>query len=320
MKYLTALVCLMTFFSKLPIAECTENGISLLSPSDRSDWEAQREFFKKNGYLWIKNFFSREQSLLVRTWAEAINRECQTLLSFMHSVNRPIELFPQLMPNSLIVVPEAKNPHQVCRAEDMLSCYPDLFHFVAGNITSYIGYLLGEPYVLFKDKLNFKWPGGGAFLPHQDFPAYDFFGPREHVTAMVTIDKATIENGCLYIARDWIGTFANDPNLDRQALAQGRAILPYIEGGGSHGSIRPDYAEKISWIALETSPEDLVLFNSYLPHYSEPNKSQFSRRAMFLTHNRLREGDHRGAYYHAKRQDPHNPAFHFATPTNARSK
>ena len=278
--------------------------------SEIHDWHEQRQFFEKHGYVWIKNFFSEQQVRMLRLWADEINLSTQTLLS----------LEQKNIPGTLIIVPEAKNPQLACRAEDFCSFYPGLYHFVSGTITSYIGHLLGEPYVLFKDKINFKWPGGGAFLPHQDFPAYEMFGPREHVTAMISIDRATLENGCLQVATDWRAAFAGDSRVDQKALENGRAVLPYIEGTSAHGSIKPEYTDKITWLPLETAPGDLVLISSYVPHYSEPNHSQKPRRAMFLTHNRLREGDHRQAYYQAKRSDPNNPVFHIGTPTKARGK
>ncbi|MBS3904721.1 MAG: phytanoyl-CoA dioxygenase family protein, partial [Simkania sp.] len=123
-----------------------------------------------------------------------------------------------------------------------------------------------------------------------------------------------------YVAEEWQETVAGDPAINALDLEVGRAILPYIVGGSSHGSIQPQYSEKMSWLALETSPYDLVLINSFVPHYSEPNRSSNSRRAMFFTHNRLQEGEHREAYYQAKRYDPYNPTFHFATPTDGRNK
>ena len=122
---------------------------------------------------------------------------------------------------------------------------------------------------------------------------------------MVCVDPATLENGCLQVDPNWTG---------------GKNILPYMLGGSSHGSIQPEHSKNIAWLPLETSPRDLVLISSYVPHYSEVNNSSKPRRAMLFTHNRLKEGDHRVAYYYAKRHDPHNPVFHFATPTKARDK
>lgn len=285
-----------------------------------NEWEAQKAFLEKNGYLVLKNFFSKEQIHLLQNWSDEIHRESKLLLELAQSSGYSIQELAQTLPQALIVVPESKDPNQACRAEDMLTCYPELHAFVAGTIAPYLGSLMGEPYVLFKDKLNFKWPGGGAFPPHQDFPAYEFFGPRIHITAMVAIDAATIENGCLQVADNWCETFINDPGIDQEALAEGKAILPYIEGGKNHGSIQPEFSNKIKWIPIESAPGDVVLITSYVPHYSEPNRSKNPRRAMLFTLNRLAEGDHRRAYYHVKRHDFDNPAFHFATPTNARTK
>ncbi|NGX50440.1 MAG: hypothetical protein K1060chlam2_00286 [Chlamydiae bacterium] len=274
-------------------------------------WQEQRDSFNKKGYLWIKNFYSEQQLLLLQSWADEIHTDAQNILALPSN---------QKIPGLLIVVPEASDPSQVCRTEDMLSLYPDLHHFVQGTVSSFLTRLFGEPYVLFKDKLNFKWPGGGAFTPHQDFPAYENFSPRSHVTAMVCIDRASLENGCLQVAEEWWKPLAHDDAIDREELEARRAILPYIIGGVNHGSIEPEYSEKFTWFPLETSPGDLVIFTSFIPHYSEPNRSSSPRRAMLFTLNKLTEGDHRGAYYHAKREDPLNPVFHIGTPTKARTK
>ncbi len=288
--------------------------------SSPEEWEKQKRFFRENGYLWIRHFFSPEQIALLEIWAEQINHEAQTTLLLAQKSGRSLQEIAQNIPGSLIIVPEARDPLQVCRTEDMLTCYPDLLKFIEGTLTFYIGQLMDEPYVLFKDKLNFKWPGGGAFLPHQDFPAYEFFGPREHVTAMVCIDPATLENGCLQVAEHWRETFADHPDIDAEKLKEGRAVFPFVTGGKEHGSIQPQYCAKMKWLPLIASKGDVILISSYIPHYSEPNLSQFPRRAMFFTHNRLLEGEHRKAYYYVKRQDPDNPMFHIGTPTKARGK
>jgi len=288
---------------------------ALKRAKNTAEWEKQKTFFEENGYLWIKNFYSPEQVLLLDSLADEIHNAGESLLALKQKAK-----LSENLPGTLIVVSEAQNPLQVCRTEDMLSFYPELHHLVQGTLIAFIGRLLGEPCVLFKDKLNFKWPGGGAFPPHQDFPAFEFFGPREHITAMVSIDEADFENGCLQVAKDWRGTFRGEAAVDAELLQVGRAVLPYIEGGSNHGSIQPEYVEKIDWLPIIASPGDLVIFDSFLPHFSEPNKSERSRRAMFFTLNRLKEGDFNKTYYHAKRHDPLNPAFHFATPTNARTK
>lgn len=292
---------------------CTLPCFALIS---ESDLQKKRECFQKNGYLWIENFFSSEQMLLLSKWSEKAHLAAKNILAF----NEKGGTFGGAIPGIPIIVAEDSNPLQACRAEDLLTCYPDFYHFIEGTVTTYLGELLGEPYVLFKDKLNFKWPNGGAFPPHQDFPAYQLFPPSKHVTAMICIDSATLENGCLQVAQNWRETFSGEANLDLDLLKEGRVVLPHVVGGSKHGSIQEAYCKKISWFPLTVSPGDLVLISSFIPHYSEVNRSETPRRAMFITFNKLKEGNYRKSYYHAKREDPANPIFHFATPTKARGK
>ena len=263
-------------------------------PVTEQEWKECKHFLEENGYIWIKNFFSAEEVAHFAAWGEEINAALQT---------------PSVQ--GLIVVKEADNPEQACRVEDMVTCYPDRAPLVEKTVTTFLSRLLDQPHVLFKDKLNFKWPGGGAFDPHQDFPAFSYFAPTNHYTAMVCLDEATIENGCLQVSRDWQGTFS---------IEKAQTVLPYVVGGSNHGSIQPKYVDKIDWLQLTTSRSDLVLISSYVPHYSEPNNSQTSRRAMFFTYNSAAEGEYRTAYYKAKRSDPDDPVFHFGTPTKARGK
>lgn len=206
----------------------------------------------------------------------------------------------------LVVVPEASLPGQVCRVEDVLTANSDLAALVAEEITPLVSDLMGDDYCVFKDKLNFKWPGGGAFPAHQDFPAYSSFKPRSHVTVMLTIDPATQENGCLQFAD-------NFRDICRSAAPNREVRLLPLDGE----DIRADLVDRMHWNPVATSPADLVLFDSFVPHCSETNESHAPRRALFITYNRAAEGDWRDLYYRTKRDDPGNPMFHHATPTLA---
>ena len=55
---------------------------------------------------------------------------------------------------------------------------------------------------LFKDKINWKNPGGQGFGAHQDQPAWDDFPPNKFVTAAMFVNNTTKENGCLEFAED----------------------------------------------------------------------------------------------------------------------
>src|SRR5947207_12979374 len=86
----------------------------------------------------------------------------------------------------------------VQRIENMCPFYPGFDTLLRhGRLIAWAGALLGDEAVLFKDKINFKLPGGGGFELHQDQQAgWSAYAPL-FLTAMVSIDESTLENGCL---------------------------------------------------------------------------------------------------------------------------
>lgn len=149
------------------------------------------------------------------------------------------------------------------------------------EVQGLVAAVLGEPAVLFKDKINFKLPGGGAFEPHQDAQAgWDSYADY-YVNVSITVDETTIENGCLEIA-EW---------RHRRALI-GRMWEP----------LAPAELEGIRFVPVPTRPGDAIVFDSYIPHQSAPNLSATPRRVIYATYNRAAAGDHRARYYADKRQ------------------
>ena len=57
-----------------------------------------------------------------------------------------------------------------------------------GPLVDLASALLGEPAVLYKEKINYKLPGGAGYSAHQDAPAYPMIDV--HVSAMVAVDDA----------------------------------------------------------------------------------------------------------------------------------
>ena len=60
----------------------------------------------------------------------------------------------------------------ICRVENYCAPMADSWGAIArSTVGGMVSQLYGEPAVLFKDKINFKMPGGGGFLCHQDATA-----------------------------------------------------------------------------------------------------------------------------------------------------
>ena len=111
--------------------------------------------------------------------------------------------------------PEVAHRHMVYRENSLLESEARLlsrienfcpYHtefnalLTGSRVLSCIDALFDEPAVLFKDKINYKLPGGDAFKAHQDVQAgWDRYASL-HITMLVSIDDATPENGCLELA------------------------------------------------------------------------------------------------------------------------
>ena len=78
--------------------------------------------------------------------------------------------------------------------------------------------------MLYKEKINYKLPGGAGYSAHQDAPAYPMIAA--HVSAMIAIDDADETNGGLEVVSD---------HFD--------AVLPTDE----RGCIEPTVAASLEW-------------------------------------------------------------------------
>lgn len=137
----------------------------------------------------------------------------------------------------------------------------------------WVARLMGGPVVLFKEKINFKMPGAPGFKAHQDQQAgWTRYAPL-FVTALVTLDPATLGNGCLEMVQ----------GRHRDGLI-GEEWNPLDEAG-------------LGLQPVPTEPGDVIFFDSFAPHASKPNFTAKPRRILYLTYNLLSDGDHRAKYY-----------------------
>jgi ectoine hydroxylase-related dioxygenase (phytanoyl-CoA dioxygenase family) len=148
---------------------------------------------------------------------------------------------------------------------------------LCGPLVEAASALLGEPAVLYKEKINYKLPGGAGFRAHQDAPAYPLIDV--HVSAMVAIDDADETNGCLEVVSRCFD-----------------AVLPVDE----RGCIAADVVASLEWSAVPVRAGQTLWFHSRTPHRSAANHSSRPRRALYPTYNAASEGDRRAEYYATK--------------------
>ncbi|MGY8872088.1 MAG: phytanoyl-CoA dioxygenase family protein [Pseudomonadales bacterium] len=271
--------------------------------------------FIQQGYIVLPQALSDADKATLEHVSQELNKRSQELLTTVKSHNQNLSDFYRENLSELIAVPEFDNDEKVCRYEYLNGYSQPIKTLIVPKLQQLIRQLTDTDFVLFKDKCNAKNPGGGAFEPHQDIIAYDQFKPAYHVTAAIFLDDATLENGCLYFPENYQQDLANLETRRVPTPVGDLPVLQSYEGGTTHGNIRQEICDQMNWIPITAKAGDVVLFDSYVPHYSKKNESQLTRRAMFFTFNPLSDGDFYEAYYDMKHREFDNPKFHVATPT-----
>jgi ectoine hydroxylase-related dioxygenase (phytanoyl-CoA dioxygenase family) len=59
----------------------------------------------------------------------------------------------------------------------------------------------------------------------------------------------------------------------------------------------------MEFVTCPTKPGDLIFFDNYAPHASDPNLSQSIRRLYYATYNRASAGDYMTQYYADKHKN-----------------
>jgi ectoine hydroxylase-related dioxygenase (phytanoyl-CoA dioxygenase family) len=164
----------------------------------------------------------------------------------------------------------------VCRTENVSACHAGVAALVEGRLRDVASRRLGAPATAFKDKINYKRPGGAGFRPHQDRLAYP--GVTRVLSILVAIDECAIESGCLWLAE---GVDELLPTDDR-------------------GVVRDDVVASLHWEPAELAPGDAVLLDGLAPHYSEANRGDSPRRVLVASYAPATEGYSREQYYSAR--------------------
>ena len=226
------------------------------------------DYWKANGYLLLPGYVGAQELQNLANWTEELESLPETPGKWMKYFEKS-------------ALDGAKR--MLCRLENFIPYHQGYFDFLNDRCKlALLSQLMEEPAILFKEKINFKLPGGKGFKRHQDAPAFATFGQTYHITMMVALDAATVENGCLEVVRGH-----NDLKMLPQA---------------PDGTLHQDVVDGLRWEPIVMNPGDLLFFNSYLPHGSASNRSTAPRRALYITYNKKSEGDRRDAYFTHKRE------------------
>lgn len=227
----------------------------------------QIEQFRRDGFLCVRNMYSPEEIEVISQWTDEMAARPEAPGKYMMYFEDSQDDGSRIL----------------CRIENFVPYHEGFSALItARRMQQAVSELFAEPAVLFKDKINFKLPGGDGFKEHQDVQAgWDDYADL-HITAMVAVDETTPENGSLEMI----------PGKHKQGLL-GSKWAPLSDGD----------TDNKPYVAVHCKPGDAVFFDSYAPHRSFPNHTDKARRVLYITYNKLSQGDSREKYYADKRKN-----------------
>jgi 2-aminoethylphosphonate dioxygenase len=240
-------------------ATTDQRNVAPMSTAIERPTESQYAATARDGFLLVRDFFDSGEISLLRNWIDELSGAPE--LRGRHWVYREDSLTE---PGRRVVQ----------RIENFCPFHAGFDRLLrTGALADWMAALMGGPVVLFKEKINFKMPGGAGFKAHQDQQAgWSRYAPL-FVTALVTIDPATLTNGCLELVA----------GCHREGLI-GEEWVPLND---APLELRP----------MPTAPGDVIFFDSFVPHASKPNYSAQPRRLLYLTYNLAVHGDQRARYH-----------------------
>ena len=220
---------------------------------------SQIKSFKNNGFLTVKGAFSPQN------------------IADLTKYTDEVLAMPELSGKQWVYHEKSLkegNAQLVSRIENIVP-FHNGFDKVTESLRQPVSQLFGEEAILFKEKINFKMPGGDGFKPHQDSQAGWNIYADYFISILVSIDAATSENGCLQICsgNHKQGLFKSWEPLSDKDIAN------------------------MEFIDIPTKPGDMVFFDCFAPHKSSPNMSDKIRRIYYATYNQKSAGDYQKQYY-----------------------
>ncbi|XP_066912506.1 2-aminoethylphosphonate dioxygenase-like [Clytia hemisphaerica] len=255
-------------FSHKKIAAQNRLAIRLLSSTYQRQilTDEQVEAYQRNSYVVLRDLLTPDEKKL---FTSAINE---------------IEKWPVSDDKWFTYYETNSGKRRLSRLEALYEHHAVTKKMVEGKLGQAASDLLGEDAVVLKDKINFKYPGGIGYNAHQDGLGYEDFGQYFHMAALVPADPMTLENGCLKIVPGKWGK------------------LPFLPLDETGGDIKEEIAKNFKWDPVICDAGTVVMFNSYVPHKSDVNQTNQSRRALYITWNGISLGDKRDEFYSVRRK------------------
>ena len=225
--------------------------------------------YKNKGYLISKDFFSKKDIKDLINWTKEIE-------NFPDVKGKWMKYYDISLKN--------KKKSILTRIENFYDYHKEFKKLLSSKkILEQLKKISGTELVLFKDKINFKYPGAKGFKAHQDATIWKgMYGIESFISIIISIDYSNKKNGRLEVAKN---------NIKHGLIGKSWKEMPKKQ------------ENKLKWKPINTKPGDLIIIHDYTPHRSANNMSNLKRRMLFLTYNKKSEGNHRKKHFKDKRNN-----------------
>jgi len=185
--------------------------------------EKQMRAFNDIGFTVVKGLFSPDEMVEISAWANGL-RDKQPSPG---EEAKYYEVSPITGDNLLVRIENVIGDHNRA-VSDML---------ISDKTKECLAQLLGEPPVLFKEKINYKLPGCRADKLHQDQAAgWNAYG-KFYITMAIAVDENRLENGAL--------SFMCSGNYEKVLMSEEWKPLTEDDPSNQEGEARKDRSFRI---------------------------------------------------------------------------
>jgi ectoine hydroxylase-related dioxygenase (phytanoyl-CoA dioxygenase family) len=235
-----------------------------------------KRFFNENGFAVIKNVFPKIKIDSIKNIiSKNLNKNNK---DFLYEV--------------------INNKKTLRRIEKITDHFYSVKNLIRSQEVKKLFMKLNKNQILFKDKLNFKFPNGDGFLPHLD--GHFYWSKNENhkfkkgwkvysknfTNIAIHLEDSSKKNGCLYIAsKNDTKKLGNTWELITNKLSLNTP------------NIKKKDLKNFKFFPLEVSTGDIIIFDWKCCHYSKKNNSNKSRMILYLTYCDKEKKNVRQTYY-----------------------
>tara|TARA_Y100000591_G_C21740623_1_gene649151 strand:- start:154 stop:930 length:777 start_codon:yes stop_codon:yes gene_type:complete len=223
----------------------------------------EKKIYKEKGFIVLRNIIEKK---------------------FISEIKK--EISSKIKNKNIFKYYERINNKQRLRRIEKVSDNFELSHKIlkSKKILDLLKKLTNKNYVLFKDKLNFKYPGGSGFLPHIDGHFYwiDRNNKKQNgwnkyssnfINLVIPLERSTKENGCLYLAEK------------KNTNVLGKSFKDITNNLITNSpNIKNKNLKYFNFKPIEMNQGDILFFDWKCAHMSKKNISNKSRKIFYATY------------------------------------